>query len=309
MTVMERVPYQGQTLSRWQVGNSTFLALPEKGARLMNWNITLGDGTVRDVLYWPEDADFGDFARVRGGNPILFPFNARVFDQGDIHFWRAADGVRRPMPMHGLARQGDFKIAHADARGFIAEFVPGEEARTCYPYDYEFTVTYRFEPVGLACEFALKNLGRIPLPWSAGHHFYFTVPWTEGATRSDYVIRIPATKRLRQDAKGALVPGPNLKPEESLGNRDLIDALHTGLRSNEVTFGEKSRTGDVRVQLGTDKVPPADATFVTWTFADDSPYFCVEPWMGPPNAPEHKVGLHYVAPGETQRFSVQVHVC
>ena len=91
---MERVPYQGQTLSRWRVGNSTFLALPEKGARLMNWNVTLGDGSVRDVLYWPENADFSDFARVRGGNPILFPFNARVFDQGDIHFWRAADGVR-----------------------------------------------------------------------------------------------------------------------------------------------------------------------------------------------------------------------
>ena len=40
-----------------------------------------------------------------------------------------------------------------------------------------------------------------------------------------------------------------------------------------------------------------------------APFYCVEPWMGPPNAPEHKVGLHYVAPGETQRFSVQVHVC
>jgi galactose mutarotase-like enzyme len=305
---MEKVPYQGQTLSRWCVGPSTFLAMPEKGARLMNWNITLGDGSVRDVLYWPETADFGDFPRVRGGNPILFPFNARVFDQGDIHFWRAADGVRRPMPMHGLARQGDFKLVHSDPRGFIAEFIPGEEARQSYPYDYEFTVTYRFEPVGLSCDLALKNLGRTPLPWSAGHHFYFTVPWTEGGKRSDYLIRIPATKRLRQDATGALIPGPALKAEESLANPELIDALHTGLRSSEVVFGEKGRGSDVVVQLGTEKVPPANATFVTWTYADDSPYYCVEPWMGPPNAPEHKVGLQYVAPGETQRFTVSVHV-
>jgi len=308
MRSMEKVPYQGQTLSRWQVGQSTFLALPEKGARLMNWNITLGDGSVRDVLYWPESSDFADFARLRGGNPILFPFNARVFDRGDIHFWRAADDVRRPMPMHGLARQGNFKVAHADARGFIAEFIPGEEARACYPYDYEFTVTYRFEPVGLTCELALKNLGHTPLPWSAGHHFYFTVPWADGTNRSDYIIRIPAAKRLRQDTKGALIPGPSLKPEESLANPELIDALHTGLRSGEVVFGEKGRPGGVVVQLGIDKVPPPDATFVTWTHADDSPYYCVEPWMGPPNAPEHKVGLHFVAPGETQRFTVSVHV-
>jgi galactose mutarotase-like enzyme len=303
---MEKVPYQGQTLSRWRVGRSTFLALPEHGARLMNWNVTLGDGSIRDVLYWPENADFGDFAKVRGGNPILFPFNARVFDRGDIHYWRAADGIRRPMPMHGLARQGEFKVIRTDNRGFVAQFMPNDEARQCYPYEYEFTVTYRFEPLGLSCEFALTNHGREPLPWSAGHHFYFTLPWNEGTTRADYIIRIPATKRLRQDATGALTVGPQLNADESLANPALIDALHTGLRSNEVIFGEKGRPGDVVVQLGTEKVPPPQATFVTWTHADDSPYYCVEPWMGPPNAPEHKVGLYFVAPGDTQKFVVSV---
>jgi galactose mutarotase-like enzyme len=305
---MEKVPYHGQMLSRWSVGPSTFLALPEKGARLMNWNITLGDGSIRDVLYWPESTNFDEFARVRGGNPILFPFNARVFDGGDIHFWRAADGVRRVMPMHGLARQGDFKVTHTDARGFIAEFLPGDEARACYPYDYEFTVTYRFQPAGLSCDFALRNHGRTPLPWSAGHHFYFTLPWSEGIGRRDYVIRIPASKRLRQDAQGGLFAGPALKQDEPLANPDLVDTLHTALRSNDVVFGEKDRRGEVVVRLGTEPVPDPNATFVTWTFAEDSPYYCVEPWMGPPNAPEHKVGLHYVAPGETQRFAVSVEV-
>ena len=305
---MEKVSYHGQTLTRWCVGNSTFLALPERGARLMNWNITLGDGSVRDVLYWPENADFDDFAKVRGGNPILFPFNARVFDRGDIHFWRAADGVRRPMPMHGLARQGQFKVTRLDARGFVAQFLPGDDARHCYPFDYDFVVTYRFEPFGLSCEFALTNLGREPLPWSAGHHFYFTLPWSEGTTRSDYLIRIPATKRWRQDATGALVAGPQLQTDESLANPALVDALHAGLRSHEIVFGEKDRPGDVVVRLGADKVPPPNATLVTWTFADDSPYYCVEPWMGPPNAPEHKVGLQHVVPGDTQKFTVSVAV-
>jgi galactose mutarotase-like enzyme len=308
MAEMEKVAYQGQALTRWRVGNSTFLALPEKGARLMNWNITLGDGSVRDVLYWPEKADFADFARVRGGNPILFPFNARVFDRGDIHFWRAADGVRRPMAMHGLARQSDFKVTRLDARGFVAQMLPSDEARQCYPFDYEFTVTYRFEPVGLSCEFALTNLGQEPLPWSAGHHFYFTLPWSEGTSRSDYLIRIPAAKRLRQDATGALVAGPTLQTDENLANPELVDALHLGLRSNEVVFGERDRPGDVVVRLGTDDVPPANATIVTWTFDASSPFYCVEPWMGPPNAPEHKLGLHHVAPGQTQRFAVSVNV-
>ena len=305
---MEQVPYQGQTLTRWSVGNSTFLALPEKGARLMNWNVTLGDGSVRDVLYWPENANFGEIAKVRGGNPILFPFNGRAFDRGDIFHWRAADGVRRPMPLHGIARQGNFQVTRLDARGFSATFVPGAEAKECYPFDYELVVTYRFEPLGLSCELAVTNLGSVPLPWSAGHHFYFTLPWHEGSTRADYLIRIPASKRLKQDATGALIAGPVLQAEESLGNPALIDTLHGGLRGNEVVFGEKGRPGDVAIRLGTEKVPPADAVFVTWTLADDSPFYCVEPWMGPPNAPEHKVGLRLVPKGETQKYTVSVNL-
>jgi galactose mutarotase-like enzyme len=306
---MEKIGYLGQTLTRWRVGNSTFLALPEKGARLMNWNFELGDGSVRDVLHWPELSTLTDFFKVRGGNPILFPFNARTFDRGDIYFWRAADGVRRPMPMHGLARQGDFKVTHLDARGFTAQFIPGEEARHSYPYDYEFSVTYRFEPLGLTCELTLKNLGKEPLPWSAGHHFYFTVPWTPESKRSDYLIRIPATQRLRQDpANGQLIPGPALQPEELLSNPELIDAIHTGLRSNEVAFGEKGRPGDIIMQHGTSRVPPPDATFVTWSESADAPYYCVEPWMGPPNAAEHKTGLHWVQPGQTQSFVVAVKI-
>lgn len=305
---MEKVSYLGQTLTRWRVGKSTFLARPELGARLMNWSLTLGDGSVRDVLYWPELTSLDGFYRVRGGNPILFPFNGRTFDQGDIHFWRAADGVRREMPMHGLARQGDFRVTHADATGFTALFLPGAEARTCYPYDYEFTVRYRFESLGLVCEFALHNLGQVPLPWSAGHHFYFTLPWTEGLTREDYAIRIPATRRVKHDPKGTLTPGPVLKEIESLANPELLDTIHLGLAQNTVVFGERGHAGDVIIKLGADKVPAPDATFVTWSESATAPYYCVEPWMGPPNAPENKVGLHWVEPGKTQVFTVAITV-
>jgi galactose mutarotase-like enzyme len=305
---METLSYLGHTLHRWHVGQSTFLALPEKGARLLNWSITLGDGSVRDVIYWPELSSLDDFHRIRGGNPILFPFNGRTFDQGEQGFWRGPDGVRRPMPQHGLARQGEFKVLWMDARGFAAQFVPGAEARAAYPFDYEFTVTYRFEPFGLACEFALRNLGREPLPWSAGHHFYFTLPWSEGAKRGEYLIRIPATQRWKQDATGRLVAGPQLQPEERLSNPALVDTLHTGLRGNEVVFGEKGRPGDVRVRLGTERTPAPDATFVTWTPDDQAPFYCVEPWMGPPGAPEHKRGLHFVPARATEVFAVSVAV-
>jgi galactose mutarotase-like enzyme len=305
---MEPVPYRGETLRPWRVGSSTFLALPERGARLMNWNLTLGDGSVRDVIHWPEEADLTAIAKVRGGNPILFPFPARTFDRGEINAWRGPDGVRRPMPMHGLARQGAFKLTRMDDRGFTARFEPGDEARAAYPFDYDFQVRYRFERLALACEFTLENLGREPIPWSAGHHFYFTVPWSDGTARADYRIRIPATRWLRQDGAGQLVAAPPLKTDESLANSALVDTFHTGLRSNEAILGLPGEPGNIVIRLDPGIPPPADATFVTWTVAPDSPFYCVEPWMGPPNAPETKAGLHWVQPGKLQRFAVEVAV-
>jgi galactose mutarotase-like enzyme len=305
---MEKIPYFGQTLVRWTVGGSTFLALPEKGARLMNWHIRLGDGSVRDVIHWPEVASLADFHKARGGNPILFPFGGRSFDRGEIGFWRDARGVRRPMPMHGLARQGEFRATRVDAGGFEAVFVPSDEAAACYPFRYEFRVEYRFAAFGLACRLTMENLGDEPLPWCAGQHFYFTLPWHEGSLRGDYLIRIPAARRLRQDASGLLVAGPKLGLDERMDNPALLDTIHTDLKGPEVVFGEKGHPGDVTLRIGDADIPAEGSSYVTWTERDDSPFYCVEPWMGPPNAPENKIGLHVVPPGGRQSFSASVAV-
>ena len=254
---MEKIPYLGQTLVRWRVGGSTFMALPERGARLMNWNMAMGDGSVRDVIHWPEVAAAADIPKARGGNPILFPFCARTFDRGEVGFWRDARGVRRAMPIHGFARQGEFRTVRVDEGGFEAVLVPGDEAKACYPFEYEFRVGYRFTVFGLTCSLSLENLGEEALPWSAGHHFYFTLPWSEGSARGDYLIRIKAGERLRQDAAGRLVAGPALGTVERMDNRDLIDTFHTALRSPEAVFGEKGQPGDVAIRLGSEEGGPA----------------------------------------------------
>ncbi len=305
----DTVPYLGETLHRWRSGQSTFLACPQRGARLMNWSLDLPDGTVRDVVHWPEGASYDRFASVRGGNPILFPFCARSFDQGEIHHWRDADGVRRPMPMHGLARQGRFELERWDDKGFVALFLPDDQARQAYPFEYEFRVAYRFAPLGLSCELQLRNLDTRTLPWSAGHHFYFAVPWEQGRTKADYRIGVAAARRLKQGDRGELKAGPPLPAVDSLANPDWLDTIHTGLNSPTAMIApEEGVTGAVRVSIGVDgrSVPAPDAAFVTWAETLESPHYCLEPWMGPPNAAETGVGLHRVPPGKSQSFVVDV---
>jgi galactose mutarotase-like enzyme len=303
---MERIPYLGQTVYRWQVGTSSFLALPEKGARLMNWNVTLGDGTVRDIIYWPEISTLENFERVRGGNPILFPFAGRTYDRGELNHWMAEDGVRRPMPMHGFARQGDFRITRLDEGGFSAQFIPDEAAKAGYPFDYEFVVSYRFDPLGVFVELQLTNLGQTPIPWSAGHHFYFTLPWNVGRTRKDYLLETTATKFLARNDQGGLVPGPQISTRETLDNPKLLDLIHTGLKRDVFAVTETATGNRLHFRAGMANTSARDLAVVTWTENDQSPFYCVEPWMGPPNAPDTKVGLHSVAPGQTQKFHVEI---
>jgi galactose mutarotase-like enzyme len=303
---MERIPYLGHTIFKWQVGASSFLALPEKGARLMNWNVTLGDGSIRDVIYWPEVENLDNIASVRGGNPILFPFSGRSYDKGELHHWRADDGVRRPMPMHGLARQGLFRTTRLDEGGFSAQFIPDEAAKAAYPYDYEFVVSYRFDTAAVFVELQLTNHGRAPIPWSAGHHFYFTLPWSAGRTRHDYVIETSATKYLQRDDQGLLRDGPRVNPRERLDNKNLVDLIHAGLRRD--IFGVTESATGTRLLFRTSMAGSSskDLAVVTWTQDEKSPFYCIEPWMGPPNAAETKVGLHLVAPGQTQKFYVEI---
>ena len=97
---------------------------------------------------------------------------------------------------------------------------------------------------------------------------------------------------------------------DSLARPEWIDTFHVGLASPTALLAPSGggRSGAIAVTIGLDKkTPPApDATFVTWSQTPESPFFCVEPWMGPPNAAETRVGLHHVAPGRTQSFVVEV---
>ena len=305
---MESVPYLGQTLSRWRVGASTFLALPELGARLVNWNVTHADGTIRDVIYWPELSTLDEVARVRGGNPILFPFNARTFHQGAIHQWKDPEGRVRPMPMHGIARQGKFRVTHSHELGFTAVLEPDAAAHEAYPYAYEFAVTYRFSPTGLSCEFSLENRDQRPIPWSAGHHFYFTLPWHKGLHRRDYRLHVPARKHWRHAADGKLVNFAEMKGvvEADFDDPRLLDCIFTALKSSEVRFGPRSGEEDVVVRVGEEPIPDEWATVVSWTESPESPFFCVEPWMGAPNSPTHGKGLRWVEPGATDLWTCEV---
>ena len=86
---MESIVYQNQEIKRWDVGPSTFLALPEKGARLLNWHINMSDGSVRDVIHWPEEPDYNSFEKTHGEfqyyfHSLEYALNQEMKISGDL---------------------------------------------------------------------------------------------------------------------------------------------------------------------------------------------------------------------------------
>ena len=44
--------------------------------------------------------------------------------------------------------------------------------------------------------------------------------------------------------------------------------------------------------------------FVSWT-KPNQPYYCLEPWMSPPNASENKT-MAFVSPGAREEFTIEI---
>lgn len=293
---------------RWQKGASTWLACPELGARLWQWDMQLAGNRRRPVIHWPEqDLTLENYNGVRGGNPILFPFSGRTFHKGKEGYWKPK-GSREVllMPRHGFARAGRFEILEINDSGFHVRLQPTEADQQCYPYNYQFEVRYRFEELAIQVEMSLCNLDQQPIPWSAGHHFYFAVPWHNGASRNDYQVHMDARKAFRHAPDGSLIAQD--KPEFPLNTADTngIDRIHVKLKSNRVTLGPRSEEEPITLVVSPSSPPPQNLAVVTWAENLEVPYYCVEPWMGVPNAPENQSGLHHVAVGETEVFSVKV---
>ena len=291
-------------IRRWDVGPSTFLVLPEKGARLLNWHVNMGDGSVRDVIFWPEEADNQNLASVHGGIPILFPFCGTCSHQGEKRKWRAQDGNVYQMPQHGFAQNASFRVRSMDQAGFEVEMVHEEAWKNFYPYDFTFTVIYHFLELSLQISLVLENEGRDPIPWSAGLHPYFQVPWRKDLDLKNHLLNIASKKSYQYQPDGNLVDNSKSDYPIPLNDENLINRIHYQLESSDAEISLLNGEETIRINEASWSGKGSRLSYVSWT-KPGAPYFCLEPWMSPPNAPENKT-VQYVSPGAREEFTIEV---
>ncbi|PWM30786.1 MAG: hypothetical protein DBX55_04250 [Verrucomicrobia bacterium] len=298
----------GYEICEWKVGPSTFEANVEWGARLMKWDLALAGGRRRSVLYWDERAPNGGggeaFSEARGGNPILFPFAGRSFVGEREGVWITPEGDERPMHLHGYASMERFEAVSVGERGFRARYLPSVESKRAYPYDFDFYVEYLFEDFALTCRLELENKSGRRIPWGAGTHFYFALPWHEGCGRANYRLVHDARQASRNSKEGVILPGR--LDADGFDDPDIRNRVLSKLKTGVVKFGLKNGEEDVTVSIDGGGRPAPGTCVVTWTEFPDSPYYCVEPWMSPPKSSSKPV--RFVEPGGRGEFSVRVSI-
>jgi galactose mutarotase-like enzyme len=289
--------FQNQPVYELTDGTTRALVSAEHGARLLRWEI---DG--REIVTWPEDADWSKLLKVRGGNPVLFPFIARHFVDGKNELWKDAAGTVRSMPQHGFSRDTPFEVIEAEGSETLRLRLRDSAAtQPLYPFAFQFDVFICLLPgAKLEIAFETTNTGTAPLPYYAGHHFYFELPHGE---RGDWVLHLPCAAWGGQSPEGAVVREPAMHDDLHLDNPAIIDRYQIAPRERLVTMSNvrSGRALSFDLEPG-DSVPWYAVT--TWTQAPESDFFCVEPWLGLPNAIHHGEGLRHVAPGATERASL-----
>lgn len=296
----------GFEIYKWNVGCSTFEANIKCGARLMKWDLSLADGVLREVLFWDKKAPKGgfgeNFSEARGGNPILFPFAGRSFVNGKSGLWKTPEGEVLPMHIHGYASMGEFEIVEIGDRGFKAKYLPNDEAKKAYPYDYNFFVEYSFEELSLTCKLTLENLSDSRIPWGAGTHFFFTLPWHKNFTRENYRIVHDAKEATHCTKEGNSTPSSTSK--NCFADPEIHNRVLARLKSGNLKFGLKNGEEDISVIIDGGGKPAVGTCVVTWAEFEDSPYYCVEPWMSPPRSSEKP--KRFVESGGIGEFSVKI---
>jgi galactose mutarotase-like enzyme len=323
--------FQHQDIIEITHGASLLRFAPQAGGRLLSWHI---DG--EPVIYWPEAANWSQPAKIRGGNPLLFPFLGRHRVDGQIGRWRDATGTVRDLPMHGFARDLPFAadvepaVAPADTPEATpagasggTRATPGptvrmtladsEATHDAYPFGFRFEAVYRLaDDHTLDVELTTVNTGMAALPYYAGHHFYFSLPHTQ---RGETELELPPTEGRYQQADGSISAASPGAARYTLDEARILDCFHC-LTDDPAAHSGSAAHAPVRLiapglnrSITFDLQRPGSVPWyavTTWTEAAESDFYCIEPWLGLPDAIHNGLGLRWLEPGQTETAALRI---
>lgn len=284
---------------RLTAGQAHAVLLPSRGGLLSELELTSKRGERRKILWLPNDfAPQGDMWP-GGGAPLLFPFAGRVFHEGQAFQYQLEDKVL-PMPLHGFAHTMPWQVVAQSSAHALLQLEANAKTRAMYPFDFVLRAHYQLTSTALQLDVEVINrsVHASAMPIALGWHPYFCT----ANAQSEPILKTSARQKIPVLSNGAAgsAQAINHKPDgpvtvapitqSGLANLILGDLAepHTDLINTE--SGEGIRiTG----------MPKHLCRYVVLWSRDTSAFFCIEPWMGLPDAVNNGQGLICLEAGKS----------
>ncbi len=273
--------------------------ITEVGAGLRSFS--LGGRELLDT-YGPHEMASG------GRGEVLLPWPGRIED-GEYTF----AGTRQHLPLsepalhnaiHGLTRWANWRPKLHEASRVVMELTL--HSQPGYPFILRLEESYTLTEQGLEVQTTAQNIGTVPLPYGAGHHFYFTVGTD---LVNDAVLRVPARSYFRANERMLPLLPPvsventpfDFRAPHSIG--DLV--LDTGYADLIFVDGWSSvtlsaPTGTPNLTISMDSTHPFLQIFSGDTLSEAARRrgLAIEPYTCAPNAFNNSLGLRTLQPGK-----------
>lgn len=274
--------------------------MPQLGGMAHSLIMPDQQGSVRELLYLPED---WQQRKICGGWPFCFPICGRLIDGNQSQYQH--DGKPYPMAIHGFGHQQVWQVLSQGQDNITLQLSDNDITRSIYPFSFDVALAYQVKAGQLVCQQTYKNTGSKPMPYYAGFHPYFFID--PKYKKQDVQVDMSAQHRLIYNEALTDIIGQTSPLSFPIGL--MADQVNESL--HEVEPGQPIRLlfpDDFQIEMSFLGPEMQLFRYVQLYHIADQPFFCIEPWMSPPNSMNHADRLHWLEPGQTEQVTLVLKV-
>lgn len=286
-------------------GHARAVLYPHRGGLLSELSLAGNGSTRRKILWLPDDFSLTGNSWPGGGAPLLFPFAGRVFHQGKPFVYTYRDQVFS-MPLHGFAYTMPWHIVATGSDYTLLQLEATAQTRAVYPFEFALQARYSLVPRRLTLDVQVQHRGpeASPMPVAIGWHPYFCTTFC--------TTNFQAVPELHTSARQEI----SVLKHGAAGQAQPIGAQRNG------PISQPGLANLILAELAEPKAKLVDAAgrdgiviswqphelcryLVLWS-RDPLVFFCVEPWMGLPDAVHNGQGVVWLEAGQSLKLSFAV---
>lgn len=272
-----------------QSTHSSAQLIPEYGATICSLKFDDRELLYLHDFFWDKKND-----DLGGGWPFLFPVCARLSRDGKYGVYQYL-GNYYQLPIHGFSWYLPWQVLDHQKDSVHLKLVFDETTLKMYPFQFEIELKYFIHDRELHCQQIYRNLGDHPMPFYAGFHPYFLIP--SGVSKHQVCIEFHSRKRFiyNENLTDICQTAAPFSGHHSIDEKALNESLSL------IDDGKAARLifPDYRLSLNANRHKKEDFPYLQLYHIPEKPFFCMEPWMGFPNALNSVTGAKWLQPGET----------